>query len=368
MDYTAIDFPRRKNTKVLALGAHSKGSVCFIRKDVAYLSRPLGDLSDLKTFRLFENEVRNLKKKLKILPEIIACDLHPEYISTKYANDLVKNTRLKLKPVQHHEAHVASCIADRKITGNVIGVAFDGTGFGLDGNIWGGEFFVGSIKGFKRVAHLQYIPMPGGEVAVREPYRMAVSYLYNAYGSNLPNLTRLDREKSKFLIQIIKKGINSPLTSSMGRFFDAVSSIIGICNVIEYDAQAAIELEKAISSSTSNTKSYNFDIMNNEDIFIIMPNKIIKGIVNDLNKKLPVGIISLKFHNTISDMIKNVSILLRKKYKISKVCLSGGVFQNKYLTSHTVPLLEKEGFEVYLHKNVPTDDSNIALGQAVLAG
>jgi len=368
MDYTIVDFPRRKNTKVLALGAHSKGSICFVKKDVAYLSRPLGDLSDLETFRLFENEIRSLKKKLKILPEIIACDLHPEYTSTKYANDLVKNTRLKLKPIQHHEAHVASCIADRKIKGDVIGIAFDGTGLGLDGNIWGGEFFVGSIKGLKRVAHLQYIPMPGGEAAVREPYRMAVSYLYDAYGSNLPNPTRLDRGKLKFLIQIIKKGINSPLTSSMGRFFDAVSSIIGICNVAQYDAQAAIELEKAISSSASKAKSYNFDIMNNKDIFIIIPSKIIKGIVKDLKDKVSVGIISLKFHNTICNMIKSVSILLRKKYKISKVCLSGGVFQNKYLTSHTAPLLEKEGFKVYLHKNVQTDDSNIALGQAVLAG
>jgi len=370
MNYTKIDFPRRKKASILALGAQSKASFCFVRNNVAYLSGPLGDLADLESFMVFERRIKNLKKKLKLAPQVIACDLHPEYTSTKYANDLVKNNNFKLKPIQHHEAHIASCIVDRKIKGNVIGIAFDGTGFGLDGNIWGGEFFVGSIKAFKRAAHLQYIPMPGGEAAVKEPYRMALSYLYKAYGPNLSNLTWLDREKFSFLMQVIKKRINSPLTSSMGRLFDAVSSILGICNVARYEAQGAVELEKAISASPNalKLKTYNFDIMDSKGTFIIVPNKIIKGIVKDLKNKVPRGIISLKFHNTVCDMIKELSILLRKKYKISKVCLSGGVFQNRYLASHTKPLLEKQGFKVYLHRNVPAHDGNIALGQAVLAG
>ena len=148
MDYTTIDFPRRKKTKIFAVGAQSKSSFCFVKNNTAYLSRPDGNLSDLESFRVFERRIKNLKKKLKLTPRIIACDLHPEYVSTKYANDLAKNNGFKLKPIQHHHAHIASCIVDNKIKGNVIGVAFDGTGFGLDGNIWGGEFFVGSIKGF----------------------------------------------------------------------------------------------------------------------------------------------------------------------------------------------------------------------------
>ena len=370
MNYTTIDFPRRKRAEIFAVGAQSKSSFCFIKNNAAYLSKPDGDLSDLESFRVFERQIKNIKKKLKLTPRIIACDLHPEYVSTKYANDLVKNNGFKLKPIQHHHAHIASCIVDNKIKGDVIGAAFDGTGFGLDGNIWGGEFFIGGIKGFKRAGYLQYISMPGGEAAVREPYRMALSYLYNVYGSNLPNLTRLDKGKSEVLIQAIEKRINSPLTSSMGRLFDAVSAILGICSTAKYEAQAAIELEKAIPSlpNAAKTKTYSFDVKKNKDTFIIVPDKIIKGIVNDIKNKIPVGIISLKFHNAVCDIIKELSILLRKKYKISKVCLSGGVFQNRYLTSHAKTLLEKQGFKVYLHKNVPSHDGNIALGQAVMAG
>ncbi|MBU1061517.1 MAG: hypothetical protein KJ952_02200 [Candidatus Omnitrophica bacterium] len=377
MSHIKIDLPFPLKSKIIALGPQSKSSFCIVDKDVAYLSEANGDLNDLENFKLFERRLRRLKKKLRIKPELIACDLHPEYISTKFANDLVKLDKgLRVKKVQHHEAHVASCIVDNNIKGDVIGVAFDGTGFGLDENIWGGEFFIGAVKrGFERVAHLQYIPMPGGDAAVREPWRMGLSYLYSVYDAGFRDLkidflTGLDKKVAEILIQVINKKINSPLTSSIGRLFDAVSSILGICEEAQYEGQAAVELEKAIRvvhSSRFTVDSYKFGIDIKRTPFVIVPDKVVKGIVEDLKNRVPKGVISLKFHNAVCRMIKDVCVLLKERYKISRVCLSGGVFQNRYLTNHTKPLLEKEGFGVYFHKNFPTHDGSIALGQAVIA-
>ncbi|NQT74993.1 MAG: carbamoyltransferase HypF [Candidatus Omnitrophica bacterium] len=375
MRYVKIGLPFKKRSEVLALGAQSKASFCLLKNGVAYLSGPCGDLGDLRNIELFEKGVASLRRGRKSRPGIIACDLHPEYISTRLAKDMTEKGA-RLKPVQHHEAHVASCMADNAVKGAVIGIAFDGTGFGRDGNIWGGEFFTGSIKGFKRAAHLKYIPMPGGEASIKKPWHMAWSYLYNIYGMRFKGLKidflrRPDKAKIDLLTQIIDKKINSPLTSSMGRLFDAVSSLLGICYAAEYEGQAAIELEKAIKCQVSGVRCqgrYNFKYKDEKDAIVIDWAPVIRGIVKDLQAKKDRGNISLKFHNTICAMIKDVCILLRKKYKISKVCLSGGVFQNRYLTSRTRPLLEEEGFRVYLHKKVPAHDGNIALGQAVLAG
>ena len=383
MDYIKINLRCRKNTKVLALGAQSKASFCLVKDGIAYLSRPDGDLNTLEDFRIFEKRIKALKRRLKIVPRIIACDLHPEYISSKLADDLAKAKGLKVKPVQHHHAHIASCMTDNNIKGAVIGVAFDGTGLGLDGNIWGGEFFAGAIKRFKRVAHLQYIPMPGGEMSIREPRRMAASYLYNIYGEgfkklNIDFLKRMDKDVLNLLTQIIDKGINSPLTSSMGRFFDAVSSIIGICDVARYEGQAAVELEKEITMDDPSTslgtggrgmtdEGYNFAYKDEKGVIVIDWTPVIKGIVKDLQVKKDARKISLKFHNAVCNMILEVCEMLRRKFHIEKVALSGGVFQNKYLASHIRPILEKQGFKTYLHKNLPAHDGNIALGQAAIA-
>ncbi len=376
MAYIKIGLINRRKKKIVALGAQSKSSLCFVKGAVAYFSGSGGDLADLKDLKIFENRI----KALKIKPEIIACDLHPEYASTKLAKKLIAHSSwLIVKEIQHHEAHMASCIVDNNIKGKVIGVAFDGTGFGKDGNIWGGEFFTGSLKDMKRVAHLKYIPMPGGEASIKRPWQMAFSYLY---ASNLPILTRLDKDRSGLLAQMIDKGINSPLTSSMGRLFDAVAAIIDIRSEVEYEGQAAIELEKAIScprtvrfaqvrgkqpSAVSRKKRYNFKYKNEDGVIVIDWKPVIKGIVSDLQKKKTKAEISLKFHNAVCYMIKDVCVILRKKYKIAKVCMSGGVFQNKYITDHAVPLLKKQCFRVYLHKNLPTHDGNIALGQAAIA-
>ncbi len=375
MRYVKIGLPFKKRSECLALGAQSKASFCLVKNGVAYLSGPCGDLGDLRNVELFEKGVASLRRRCKSRPGIIACDLHPEYISTRLAEDMAEKGA-RLKPVQHHEAHVASCMADNAVKGAVIGIAFDGTGFGRDGNVWGGEFFTGSIKGFKRAAHLKYIPMPGGEASIKKPWHMAWSYLYNIYGMRFKGLKidflrGLDRAKIDLLVQIIDKKINSPLTSSMGRLFDAVSSLLGICYAAEYEGQAAIELEKAIKRQATRDNGqgkYTFRYKDKHGVIVIDWVPVIRGIIKDIQARKGKAEISLKFHNAICAMIKEVCILLRKKYKISKVCLSGGVFQNRYLTSRTKPLLEEEGFKVYSHKKVPAHDGNIALGQAVLAG
>ena len=358
-----MEYIKVKGDGVLSLGAQAKSGFCFLKQGRAYLSTVNGDLSDAESLKVFENRIKSVQRKLKIKLKVIACDLHPEYISTKLANDWVRRNGLRVKPIQHHKAHVASCVADNNIKGKIIGIAFDGIGLGSDGNIWGGEFFVGTLKGLKRVAHLKYIPMPGGEAAVREPWRMALSYLYNIYGRKV-DLTGLDKEKARLIIQMIDKGINSPLTSSMGRLFDAVSALAGVCKVAKYEGQAAIELEKAIKGQGK----YGFKYRDEGEVIKIDWTPVIKGVIKDLQAKRGKAEISKKFHNAVCYMIRDICEAIREKYKINKVCMSGGVFQNKYVATHAKSLLEKENFKVYLHKNLPAHDGNIALGQAVLAG
>lgn len=377
MDYIKIKLSRSIKTAVLAVGGQSKSAFCFAKGGSAYLSDSEGDLSDLENFKRFEREIKKAQKKLKIRPGIIACDLHPEYTSTKYALRMTNGERRTTK-VQHHKAHVASCMADNDIRGNVIGVAFDGTGFGEDGNIWGGEFFVGPLKGLKRAGHLKYIPMPGAEASIKEPWRMAVSYMYSVYGKKYKTLKGLLRsfhslamtKDSDMLCQMINKKINSPLTSSMGRLFDGVSALIGVCSFAKYEGEAAVELEKIIwaTSHKPQAKSkYKFKYIDENGVIIINWEPVIKGIVKDMGEGMDKSEISMKFHNAVCDMIKDVCKLLKKKYKIKNVCMTGGVFQNKYLAIRVKPMLEKEGFNVYGHKNIPTHDGGIALGQAILA-
>lgn len=368
MNYTKINLPFTIKNEILAVGAESKSSFCFVRGNTAYHSEPGGDLNELRNFEIFERQIKTLQKKLKMKPKIIVCDLHPEYVSTNYALQMMDDGR-RMTKIQHHEAHVASCMIDNNVKGKVIGIAFDGTGFGWDGNIWGGEFFVGDLKGLKRAGHLKYTPMPGGEACIREPWRMAFSYLYSIYKKgyralNLPILTRLELGGLELMQQMMDKRINTPLTSSMGRLFDGVSALIGVCGVARYEGEAAIKLERIIKGKGN----YKFKYSDEDGVIIINWQSVIKGIVKDLNKGISKPEISLKFHNAVCDMIKDVCNLLKKRYKIDKVCLSGGVFQNKYLKNNAGPILEKQGFKVYFHNRVLAHDGGIALGQAVLAG
>ncbi len=361
----------------LACGAHLKNTFCLGKDNEVFLSHHIGDLENLQTFSAFEEGIEHFKKIFKINPEVVAYDLHPEYLSTKYAKD---KYRLSLTthhfiPTQHHHAHIVSCLADNGYFGKVIGVTFDGTGFGDDGNIWGSEFLIADTVGYKRVAHLKYVPMPGGEQSIKEPWRMAVTYLYYVYGEdflslNIDFVKRLNKSKWQILKRMIEQRINSPLTSSMGRLFDAISSLIGIRDTINYEAQAAIDLEMRIDEVSNfrfQISNYKYAVRKKYNVFIIDPKDIVIGVVEDLKQSIPVGIISFKFHNTIAEIVVDVCRRIYMNTHIKEVALSGGVFQNMFLLDRTFNMLNNEGFKVFIHNHVPTNDGGVCLGQAVIA-
>lgn len=352
-----IKLPFRVKKPMLACGADMKGAFALAKGDTAYLFDGFGDLSELDNFAKYEKTIKASCNKLKIKPRIIACDLHPSYFSTQLAESLqLKACSLKLYKIQHHEAHIASAIVDNNIKGELLGVAFDGTGYGSDGKIWGGEFFAGSVKNLKRITHLDYIPMPGGEACVKEPWRMAASYLYSVFGEGFLKLKinfikDIDNKRWDVLKSMIDKKINSPLTSSMGRLFDAIGSLILNKSYAQFEAELPIGLEKIADKDID--ASYDPD----------NSAKIIKGVVRDLEKRTADSIISAKFHNSVAGLILKTA----KKAKIKKIVLSGGVFQNIYLVNKTVSLLNKNNFKVYTHSGIQTNDYGIPIGQIVIA-
>ena len=370
-----IKLPFDVKRPILACGADLKGAFAFAKGKKAFLAGGFGDLGDLDNFMRYEKAVKKLRRKLGIKPQIIACDLHPGYFSSKFAESFQQDCsrahlsvpyKCMLRRIQHHEAHIASAIIDNNIKGDCIGVAFDGTGYGSDRNIWGGEFFIGGLKGFKRAAHLEYVPMPGGEMAIKEPWRMAASYLYHAFGNKLPASLKRWREKDMAILKtMIERKINSPLTSSAGRLFDGVGSLLLSKDHISKEAELPVELERLASGHSCG--KYKFDIRTSERDCIIGISAIIKEIVKDVSKKINKSEISCKFHNTISDAILKTSLILSKKFKLKQVVLRGGVFQNRYLTARTVEALRTRGLEVYTHSHIPANDSGIPIGQIAIA-
>jgi hydrogenase maturation protein HypF len=352
-----IKLPFKVKKPILACGADLKGAFAFAKNNSAYLFDGFGDLSDLSNFTRYEKAIKASQKKLKMIPKMVVCDLHPGYFSTQFAENYAADIRCR-EPfkVQHHEAHIASAIVDNDIKGDIFGAAFDGTGYGQDGNIWGGEFFTGNIKKLKRTAHLEYIPMPGGEACIREPWRMAASYLYSIFGKDFLKLKidfvkDIDKKSWVILKDMIDKRVNSPLTSSMGRFFDAAGSLILNKDVSKFEAQLPIELEKIAVKNIYD--SYGAGSMA----------KIVKGVIEDIKKRVPLPIISAKFHNSIAEMM----LALAKASKMKKVVLSGGVFQNRYLKDRVMELLSKDDFKAYAHSDIETNDSGIPIGQIAIA-
>jgi len=357
--------------QILACGAELKSTFCLTKDNYAFVSQHIGDLENLETMEHFETTLELYKKLFRIQPGIVAYDMHPEYLSTKYAKSLGdKHKELKLVPVQHHHAHIVSCMVENGVEENVIGVSFDGTGYGSDGHIWGGEFLVADYKGFERVGHLEYVPLPGGTVAIERPYRMAISYLLTLLGKDAltPDLAFLKEVSSRELELIkkqLEKGINSPLTSSCGRLFDAVSALIGIRGRIDYEAQAAIEMEMAADAGERG--SYPFAILEKDGVNIVRLKSLFSAIIQDIQSKVSQPGIAMKFHRTMADMVVQMCRWLGKSSGINKVALSGGVFQNRLLLRLTVAALEEAGFEVLTHSTVPTNDGGVSLGQAVIA-
>ena len=353
--------------EILACGAELKNTFCLTKDTYAFLSQHIGDMENLETLRSYEASIEHFKRLFRIEPRIIAYDMHPDYLSTKYALSQIANRKLQIA-VQHHHAHIASCMAENGLQGRVIGVAFDGTGYGEDGRIWGGEFLVCDYADYQRVAHLAYVPLPGGEAAIRRPYRMALSHLRHAYGSldlDLPLLRRVDPVELRVVERQVETGLNSPHTSSMGRLFDAVSALIGLRDVINYEAQAAIELEMIAAEDVE--EGYAFPLSPSPYPLILDPAPVIRAIVADLRAGVDKPVISAKFHNGVAGMIAAVCGAIREREGLNRVVLSGGVFQNVYLLSRALKRLRREGFEVFIHHQVPTNDGGIALGQALVA-
>ncbi|MFC1958188.1 carbamoyltransferase HypF [Chloroflexota bacterium] len=360
-----------KAKQVLACGAELKNTFCLTREDHAFLGQHIGDMENLETLEHFEATIGLYQKLFRIQPETIAYDMHPEYLSTKYAREIEdKSPGITFVPVQHHHAHIVSCMADNGLQEPVIGVALDGTGFGSDGCIWGGEFLVADYHGFDRLGRFQYLPLPGGTAAIEKPYRMAVSYLLtllgeNALEQNLSFLSQVDGFEIDFIKAQIAKGINCPLTSSCGRLFDAVSALLEVRGKIDYEAQAAIELE--MIADESETGSYPFSVTEQNGLSIVQFDELFSAIITDLDKGVLQANISMKFHRTVTQVVVQMCKHLYGKTGINKVALSGGVFQNRLLLRLAVTALGKAGLQVLTHREVPANDGGVSLGQAVIA-
>jgi hydrogenase maturation protein HypF len=353
---------------VLAVGAELKNTFCLTRDQYAFLSQHIGDMENYETLRFFEQMVEQLMRTFRIRPEVVACDLHPAYLTTRYAKRIVSNARpeLGLHQVQHHHAHVASCMAENGLLGDrpVIGVTFDGTGFGTDGAIWGGEFLLADYRSFRRMAHLKYVPLPGADAAIRRPYRVALAHLREAgipWDEGLPPVATASPGEREVLAQQLARQLNVVPTSSIGRLFDAVSALAGVRQEVNYEAQAAIELEMLVADGVD--AAYAFDLAGAID-----PSPVIRGVVADVRSGVPVSVVAAKFHNGLAQMIHDVCLWLRDETTIDEVILSGGVFQNVTLLERALPLLRDAGFTVYTHRLVPPNDGGISLGQAVVAG
>lgn len=359
-----------KTKSVLALGPEEKNTVCLTRDQYAFPSQHLGDLKNSDTFQAYQEAVQRLIRVFQFKPEVIACDLHPDYLSTYYAKQLTQQFKVPLLKIQHHHAHIVSCMAEHNITDRVIGVAFDGTGFGPDNTIWGGEFLIVSLKDYIRVGHLKYLAMPGGEQAIIEPWRMAFSYLYSFSVreiDSIPLVLRVKRPKWEFslLQQMIDKRINSPLTSSCGRLFDAVAALIGLKDKVDFEGQAAMELEGLCKVKYK--EKYHYHIRKEGNHLVVNSKIMFHQIISDLKRKTPLAQIATQFHNTVADFILSLCVKIREDYNINSVALSGGVFQNSYLLAQTVHKLKKENFRVLIHKKLPPNDACVALGQAIVA-
>ena len=360
---------------ILACGAELKNTFCLTKKNHAFISQYIGDLKDYKTLGYYEDMIKRFQKLFGISPKIIVHDLHPDYLSTRYAVNITqRRPKIMRIPVQHHHAHIVSCLGENRVRGKVIGVAFDGIGYGVDGNVWGGEFLVADCRDFQRIGQLKYLPLPGGDRAVEEPWRMAVSLLAEAFGKRIPRIDFMNRwgKKVPIVLEMMEKRINSPLTSSMGRLFDGISSLLGICDVNTYEGQAAMELESVaeeLSVSTGDllAENYGYEIREEKGTFIIEPASIVRGIVDDLHKRVPASAIAYKFHNVIADIVKNVTLRVKEKTGIGKVALSGGVFQNRLLLGLALGKLTEAGFICYYQKKIPCNDGGISLGQAIIA-
>jgi hydrogenase maturation protein HypF len=377
---------------VLACGAELKNTFCLTRERYAFVSQHIGDLENLETLEHFEATVKLYEHLFRAVPAAIACDLHPDYLATRYGERRAQEQGLPLYHIQHHHAHIASCLADNDWSptgGPVIGVAMDGTGLGSDGHIWGGEFLIADYRSSERKGHLQYLPLPGGDAATLNPYRIAVAYLHRCLGKipALPSLASVPQQEIAVVRRMVERspaenagrssGINTPLTSSCGRLFDAVSALLGVCLTASYEAQAAIELEMVAGDlNGKDERCYPFSIEMENGLHVVRLEPLFAALVKDLQSGEPVSTppkrdavaaMSARFHYTMVEIIVRMCQLIRAENGLDTVALSGGCFQNRQLLRLAVEELQVQGFRTLVHRQVPCNDGGLSLGQAVIA-
>jgi hydrogenase maturation protein HypF len=350
---------------VLAMGGELKNTFCLTRGKQAFLGPHIGDLENMPTFAYYKQAINHFKQLFAVEPQLVAYDLHPEYLSTKYAQQL----SLPTVGIQHHHAHIAAVMAEYGLHEPVIGVAFDGTGYGTDGNLWGGEFLVADLEGFSRPGHCRYMPLPGGTKAITEPWRMAAWVLQELYGEQTAELGIACTEQLpanwQLAMQAAAKGLNSPLTSSVGRLFDTAAALIGLRQTIHYEGQAAIELELAAAGISGELLPYH---LSSGTPAILDFTPAFAAMVQSLRHGASTGYLAACFHLTLADATVSMVRYISQQTAIKKVVFSGGVFQNTTLLSQIFRMLEKDPFSLYIHRHVPANDGGLALGQAVIAG
>jgi hydrogenase maturation protein HypF len=372
---------------ILALGAELKNTFCITHAHYAFLSHHIGDLENYETLQSFEDGIQHFERLFRTQPQALAYDLHPNYLATRYALERADRENLPAIGVQHHHAHIAACMAEHGLPGDepLIGLAFDGTGYGEDGAIWGGEILVASYTSYRRAAHLAYVPLPGGDKAVREPWRMTLAWLEHAsipwtddlppiqyiYGRKVQPGTPTPEQSLDALHHQLQSGLNSPPTSSMGRFFDAVSAMLGVRSIANYEAQAAIELEaqaRRCAESQANAARQAYPDLSFElDDMIFDPSQLLSAILSDLRAGTPVSTIAMRFHNSMARLAWRICHDIREATGINRVAISGGVWQNMILLQATLRLLAEDHFMVYIHRQTPPNDGGLALGQAAVA-
>jgi hydrogenase maturation protein HypF len=376
---------------VLAVGAELKNTFCLVKGNLAFPGHHMGDLKNLEAYVAFREGIVHLEKLLFVEPRAVACDMHPDYLSTRYALE----SGLPVTLVQHHHAHVASCMAENELTDKVIGLSFDGTGYGPDNTVWGGEILVADYTGYDRAAHLATVPLPGGEAAVNEPWRMAVSHLHSVLGDGLlslktPLFERIGSDKLRVIVRMMERGVNSIPTSSLGRLFDAVASLVGLRDYVSFEGQAAMELEM-VAADEACGEPYPYRIVEigrangavcaqrTEPVpiqdeahsascaHVLDFGAMVLRVAQDAAAGVPAAVISRRFHETLCRAFADVCCALRTERSINDVCLSGGVFQNALLSTILGDSLERESFRVHVHTQVPPNDGGLALGQAAVA-
>jgi hydrogenase maturation protein HypF len=362
----------------LALGGHLKNTFCLTRDREAFPGPHVGDLENLEAYEALRDGVAHFSRLFEVRPEVVAHDPHPDYLSTRLAGELAKEIGARAVGVQHHHAHVAACAAEHGITDPVIGVAFDGTGYGTDGAVWGGEVLVADLTEFRRAAHLAYVPLPGGDAAVRQPWRMALAHLVAGEREGGEGLLetgvarRLARdvgeERWQLVEEMVRREVGSPPTSSVGRLFDAVAALAGLRSEVEFQAQAAMELEARAAAAGGRDAPYPTGVSRGAEGGLRWDAApMIRSVVADLEGGADARRLAARFHRTVASSVVELCRAVRRAEGISGVALTGGVFQNALLTEWTVPALEAEGFEVLLHRRVPPNDGGLSYGQAAVA-